>query len=72
MSAVGALLELPPRQRAAIVLRHYVDLSEADAEAMGCSVGAVKSSVSTGLPRLRALIGPDLELRPPDDQAVAP
>ena len=65
------LLALPPRQRAAIVLRHYVDLSEAEtAEAMGCSVGAVKSSVSTGLRKLRQRIGPDLVELPPDDQAV--
>lgn len=67
------LLALPTRQRAAIVLRHYVDLSEAQtAEAMGCSVGAVKSSVSTGLKKLRQSIGPDLVLLTPDDQAVAP
>ena len=67
------LLALPPRQRTAIVLRHYVDLSEAEtSEAMGCSVGAVKSSVSTGLRKLRARIGPDLVLLPPDDQVVSP
>lgn len=67
------LLELPPRQRAAIVLRHYVDLSEAQTAAtMGCSIGTVKSSVSAGLRRLRERIGPDLELRTSDDQAVLP
>ena len=66
------LLELPPRQRAAIVLRHYVDLSEAQtAETMGCSVGTVKSSVSTGLRRLRAGVGADLE-RLPDHHEVTP
>jgi RNA polymerase sigma-70 factor (sigma-E family) len=66
------LLALPPRQRAAIVLRHYVDLSEAEtAEAMGCSIGAVKSSASAGLRTLRARIGPDLVLLPPSDQAVS-
>lgn len=60
----AALLALPPRQRTAIVLRHYVDLSEAQtAETMGCSVGAVKSSTSTGLRTLRERIGPDLTLR---------
>jgi RNA polymerase sigma-70 factor (sigma-E family) len=65
------LLELPPRQRAAIVLRYYVDLSEAQtAETMGCSVGAVKSSASAGMSRLRQRIGPDL--LPSDDQAVHP
>jgi RNA polymerase sigma-70 factor (sigma-E family) len=67
------VLNLPPRQRAAIVLRHYLDLSEAQtAEAMGCSVGAVKSSTSTGLRRLRERMGPDLELRSSDDEVVAP
>lgn len=67
------LRQLPPRQRAAIVLRHYADLSEEQtAEAMGCSVGAVKSSTSTGLKRLRERIGPDLELRTYDDEVVRP
>ncbi len=45
---------LPPRQRAAIVLRYYGDLSERQtADAMGVSVGAVKSLVSRGMDRLR-------------------
>ncbi len=49
-----ALGELPPRQRAALVLRYFEDLSEADvAEAMGCSVGTVKSTTSRALERLR-------------------
>ncbi|MPZ88087.1 MAG: sigma-70 family RNA polymerase sigma factor, partial [Nitriliruptorales bacterium] len=53
-----ALAQLPVRQRTAIVLRYYADLSEADtAEVMRCSVGTVKSSVSRGLRRLRALMG---------------
>jgi RNA polymerase sigma-70 factor (sigma-E family) len=65
------LQELPPRQRAAIVLRHYQDLSEAQtAEAMGCSVGTVKSSVSAGLKRLRQHVGADLEPIPSEDQVV--
>ena len=52
---------LPPRMRAAIVLRYYEDLSEArTAELMGCSVGTVKSQVSTGLARLRAQAGLDM------------
>jgi DNA-directed RNA polymerase specialized sigma24 family protein len=55
------------------VLRHYLDLSEAQtAETMACSVGTVKSSVSTGLKRLRERVGPDLELLPIDDQVVLP
>jgi RNA polymerase sigma-70 factor (sigma-E family) len=39
-----ALLRLPPRQRTAIVLRFYEDLSEQQtADAMRCAVGTVKS-----------------------------
>lgn len=64
---------LPPRQRTAIVLRHYVDLTEAQtAEAMGCSVGTVKSSVSTGLKRLRESLGSDLEPLSARDGVVRP
>jgi RNA polymerase sigma-70 factor (sigma-E family) len=52
-----ALRQLPVRQRQAVVLRHYVRLSEAEAaESMGCSVGTVKSQTSRGLARLRALL----------------
>ncbi|BAL85354.1 putative RNA polymerase ECF-subfamily sigma factor [Actinoplanes missouriensis 431] len=50
-----ALNGLPARQRAAIVLRFYEDLSEQDtAHALGCSVGTVKSLSSRGLQTLRA------------------
>ena len=52
-----ALLRLPPRQRAAVVLRHYEDLSEAQAAAaMGCSVGTVKTHTARGLDQLRVLL----------------
>jgi RNA polymerase sigma-70 factor (sigma-E family) len=55
------LQTLPPKQRAAIVLRFYEDLTEAQtAAALGCSVGTVKSQVSTGLKRLRDRLGPDV------------
>jgi RNA polymerase sigma-70 factor (sigma-E family) len=58
-AVVAALSTVPPRQRAAIVLRYYQDLTESQtAEAMGCSVGAVKSQVSVGLRRLREALGP--------------
>ncbi|WP_203568150.1 SigE family RNA polymerase sigma factor [Aestuariimicrobium ganziense] len=49
------LQALPPRQRTAIVLRFYEDLTESDiAETMGCSIGTVKSHLSRGLARLRS------------------
>ncbi|GAB3766254.1 RNA polymerase sigma-70 factor (sigma-E family) [Nocardioides ginsengisegetis] len=61
-AVIAALRALAPRQRAAIVLRYYQDLTEAQtAEAMGCSIGAVKSQVSVGLTRLRASLGPTFE-----------
>ena len=51
---LGVLRELPPRQRVALVLRYFDDLSEAEVAAvMGCSVGTVKSTTSRALGRLR-------------------
>jgi RNA polymerase sigma-70 factor (sigma-E family) len=56
-----ALQALPPRQRVAVVLRFYDDLTEAQtAAAMGCAVGTVKSQVSAALSKLRARLGDDL------------
>jgi len=53
-----ALRSLPQRQRAAIVLRFYEDLSEAQtADVIGCRPGTVKSLVSRGLEALRKEIG---------------
>ena len=52
------LLRLPPRQRAAVVLRFYEDLSEREtAEALRCSTAAVKSLVARAMGSLRARIG---------------
>ena len=52
-----ALQQLPPRQREAVVLRYYGDLSEAQtAAAMGCSTGAVKSHMSRAMASLRPLL----------------
>jgi RNA polymerase sigma-70 factor (sigma-E family) len=51
-----ALARLSPRQRAVLVLRYYDDLTEAaTAEALGISIGTVKSHARDGLARLRAL-----------------
>jgi RNA polymerase sigma-70 factor (sigma-E family) len=53
-TVIMALRRLPARQREAIVLRYYADLSEADiAETMGVSRGAVKSHTSRGMAALR-------------------
>jgi len=49
-----AVLTLPPRMRAALVLRYFEDLPEAEvARILDCSVGSVKSQTSRGLDRLR-------------------
>lgn len=48
------LQHLPPRQRAAVVARFVLDLSEAQTAAeMGCTVGTVKSLTSRGVARIR-------------------
>jgi RNA polymerase sigma-70 factor (sigma-E family) len=49
-----ALATLPRRTRAAMVLRYFEDLPDAEiAQIMGCSTSTVKSSVSRGLAKLR-------------------
>jgi RNA polymerase sigma-70 factor (sigma-E family) len=49
-AVAGALRRLPERQREALVLRYYLDLSEAEiATAMGISRGTVKSATSRAL-----------------------
>lgn len=53
-----ALRTLPARQREAVVLRYYLELSEAQmAEAMGVSTGSVKTHLHRGLATLNAQLG---------------
>lgn len=50
----AAMVRLNPRQRAAVFLRYYLDLSEAEiAETLGCRPGTVKSLLHRGLAELR-------------------
>ncbi|GAA4569377.1 SigE family RNA polymerase sigma factor [Micromonospora coerulea] len=52
-----ALLSLPAKQRAVVVLRHYEDLTEREvAQVLGCSVGTVKSQNARALDKLRHLL----------------
>jgi len=58
---VGALRQLPIRQRTVLVLRFFEDMTEAEtAHTMRVSVGTVKSTTNRAVARLRELC-PDLE-----------
>lgn len=54
-----AVLELPERQRATVVLRYFEDLPEAEiADVLQVSVGTVKSQLSKARAKLEAVLGP--------------
>jgi RNA polymerase sigma-70 factor (sigma-E family) len=51
---IAALLSLPPGQRAIVVLRYWMDMTETEVAAtLRCSVGNVKSQASRALAKLR-------------------
>jgi RNA polymerase sigma-70 factor (sigma-E family) len=53
-AVIRMLNGLPPRMRAVLVLRYYDDMTEAQiAEALGISLGTVKSQAARGLAKLR-------------------
>jgi RNA polymerase sigma-70 factor (sigma-E family) len=55
---LAALRRLPPRQRAVVVLRHFLQYDVASAaQALGCSEGTVKSQNAKALGKLRELLG---------------
>jgi RNA polymerase sigma factor (sigma-70 family) len=58
----AALAQLPPRQRAAVVLRYYQDLPEKQvAEVLGCPLGTARSHASRGVARLRQILADVIE-----------
>ncbi|GAA3585225.1 SigE family RNA polymerase sigma factor [Nonomuraea rosea] len=63
LTLAAALMALPARKRAVLVLRYYEDLSESEvAKIMGCSVGTVRSQTHQAVSRLRELVGETLIL----------
>jgi RNA polymerase sigma-70 factor (sigma-E family) len=54
---LAALASLPTQQRAVIVLRYYADLTEQQvADALGCSLGTVKTHASRGMKQLSKIV----------------
>jgi RNA polymerase sigma-70 factor (sigma-E family) len=58
----AAVLSLPPRQRAALVLRFFADLPVDEvARAMDCAPGTVKSLTAKAIDSLRTRLGREIE-----------
>lgn len=56
-AVVAALRALPPRQREALVLRYYGDMSEVQiASVMGISRGSVKTHTASAMSALRSIL----------------
>ena len=61
---LAGLKNVPPKQRAVLVLRYFEGLDVAGvAKALGCSEGNVKSQTARGLAHLRAALGEEVETR---------
>lgn len=64
--SLAAVAALPPRQRSAVILRYYLDLSvAASADVMGCAPGTVKALAHGGIAALRrrGVLGDATEVR---------
>lgn len=66
LAVLDAVRSLPPRQREAVVLRYYADLSEAEiAQALGCAPGTVKSQLSKARTALASALSAELATAAP-------
>ncbi|MGH3450416.1 MAG: SigE family RNA polymerase sigma factor [Haloechinothrix sp.] len=60
---LAALAEVPPRQRAVLVLRFFEGLDvHSAAKALGCTEGTVKSQTARGLAALRTVLGAEVDV----------
>lgn len=58
---LSAVRQLPEKQASVIILRYYLDLSEADiSETLGIAKGSVKSHAHRGLAKLEGLLGEEV------------
>lgn len=63
VTLIAALRSLPRRQRESIVLRHMAGLPEQDvAQALGLSLGTVKTHLTRGMAALRSRLGTEAAL----------
>ena len=63
-TVLAALATLAPRQRAVVVLRHFLDLDIAEtARVLGCTTGTVKSQNAKALDRLRSTLEPTITVQ---------
>ena len=68
LQLTAALKALAPRQRSAVVLRYYADLSiDETAAVMGCAPGTVKALTHSALAHLHGTYGNDLNEGDPAD-----